>query len=120
MVKHTGPTTLELQTLIVDLNKLASKQKVKLWKRIAEDLSKPTRIRREVNLYKINKYTRNGETALIPGKVLSLGDIDKKLTIAAYRFSNEARNKINKHGKAISIKELMKHNPEGKKVRIIG
>jgi len=120
MVKRTGPSTLELRDLITDLNKLASKQKVNLWKRIAEDLNKPTRTRREVNLYKINKYTKNNEIALIPGKVLSIGNLDKKITVAAYKFSNEAREKINKIGKAISIKELMRENPEGKKVRILG
>ena len=83
MAKHTGPTTLELR-------KLASKQKVKLWKRIANDLEKPTRKRREVNLYKINKYTRNNEIALVPGKVLSLGNLDKKLTIAASVSSTDS------------------------------
>ncbi|MEK6841071.1 MAG: 50S ribosomal protein L18e, partial [Nanoarchaeota archaeon] len=120
MAKHTGPTTLELRKLIIELRKLASKQKVKLWKRIANDLEKPTRKRREVNLYKINKYTRNNEIALVPGKVLSLGNLDKKLTIAAYQFSKQAKEKINKIGKAITIKELIKENPKGKKVRIIG
>ena len=120
MVKRTGPSTLELKNLIVDLNKLSSKYKVNLWKRIAEDLNKPTRIRREVNLYKINKYAKNNEIALVPGKVLSMGNLDKKITVAAYKFSDEAREKINKIGKAISIKELMKENPEGKKVRILG
>ena len=120
MGNRTGPTTLELHNLIIELRKLASKQKVRLWKRIAEDLEKPTRQRREVNLYKINKHTRQGETALVPGKVLSLGNIDKKLTIAAYQFSKQAKEKISKTGKAISIKELIKDNPKGKKIRIIG
>jgi len=120
MVKRTGPSTLELQKLILDLRKLSKKENVKLWKRIAEDLEKPTRIRREVNLYKINKYTRNSETALVAGKVLSLGDLDKKITVAAYKYSKAAKEKINKIGKAISIQELMKENPKGEKVRIIG
>ncbi len=120
MVKRTGPTTLELKNLILELNKLGNKQKVPLWKRIARDLERPTRIRREVNLYKLNKYTNNGEIALVPGKVLSMGDFNKKITVAAYKFSKEAKDKINKTGKAISIKELMKENPKGKKIRIIG
>ncbi len=120
MSKRTGPTTLELRNLIFELKKLASKQKIKLWKRIAEDLEKPTRIRREVNLYKINKYTRKDEIALVPGKVLSMGNLDKKITIAAYKFSKQAEEKINKIGKAISIKELIKENPKGRKIRIIG
>ena len=120
MVKRTGPQTLELQDLIKDLKELYRKNNVKLWKRIVYELEKSTRQRRSVNIYKINKYTREGEIALIPGKVLSLGDLTKNLTIAAYQFSEQAKEKINKKGKAISIKELIKINPEGKKIRIIG
>lgn len=120
MVKRTGPSTLELQNLIKELKELYLKNKVKLWKRIAYELEKPTRKRRIANLYKINKYTKQGETALVPGKVLNLGNLDKKLTVAAYQFSAQAREKINKVGKAITIRELIKNNPEGKKVRIIG
>src|SRR3989344_4402525 len=101
MVKRTGPQTLVLRNLI-------------------RELKRPTRIRRSVNLYKIDKYTNEGETALVPGKVLSVGDLTKKLTIAAYQFSGKAEEKINKVGKAIKLQELMKENPKGKKVRIIG
>lgn len=120
MVKRTGPTTLALKNLIQDLKDLSRKEKIKLWRRIAIDLEKPKRIRRKVNIYKIDKYTRENETAIVPGKVLSLGDLTKKLTIAAYQFSEAAKEKINSTGKAISIQELMKQNPRAKKVRIIG
>jgi len=121
MVKRTGPQTLELQNLIRDLKILGNREKVNLWKRVAGDLERPTRIRREVNLYKIEKSVRNGETALVPGKVLSVGSLNRKLTIAAYSFSENALEKIREAGaKAISINELMKENPKGKKVRIIG
>lgn len=120
MAKRTGPQSLELQTLIRELRKLGSKEKSALWKRIASDLERPTRIRRKVNLYKIEKVLRNDETAVVPGKVLSLGEYSKKNNIAAYQFSDGAREKINKTGKAISIHQLMKENPKGKKVRIVG
>jgi large subunit ribosomal protein L18e len=120
MVKKTGPQTLNLRNLIRELNTLGKKNKSKLWLRIASDLSKPTRIRRTVNLYKIEKHTKEGETALVPGKVLSVGDLNKPLTIAAYQFSEKAEEKINKVGKALKLQELIKTNPEGKKVRIIG
>ncbi|MAG52574.1 MAG: 50S ribosomal protein L18e [Nanoarchaeota archaeon] len=120
MVKRTGTQTLTLRNLIRDLTKLGKSKKIKLWLRIANDLEKPTRIRRTVNLYKIDKFTREGETALIPGKVLSVGDLTKKLTIAAYQFSEKAEEKINKSGKAIKLQDLIKENPEGKKIRIIG
>ncbi|MBW3004073.1 50S ribosomal protein L18e [Candidatus Woesearchaeota archaeon] len=112
-----GPTNLELKNLILDLKKKESK----LWKRIVKDLQKPSRIRRKVNIYKINKYTRPDETALVPGKVLSLGNIDKKITIAALSFSDAAVKKITAAGaKPITINQLFRQNPEGKKVRIIG
>jgi len=120
MAKRTGPTNLYLKNLILELKRLSSQKNIKLWKRIAKDLSKSTRQRREVNIYKINKYCRDNEIAIVPGKVLSMGELDKKLTIAAWNFSSKAKEKINKKGKAISIQELMKTNPEGKKVRIIG
>ena len=120
MVKRTGPQTLTLRNLIRDLTSLGKKNKVKLWLRIAKDLSRSTRIRRTVNLYKIEQHTREGETALVPGKVLSVGNLNKPLTVAAYQFSEKAEEKINKKGKAIKLQELIKSNPEGKKVRIIG
>ena len=120
MTKRTGPQSLELQTLIRELRKLGSKEKVNLWKRVASDLERPTRIRRKVNLYKIENVLRDGETAVVPGKVLSLGEYSKKNSIAAYQFSEAAKHKINKTGKAISIHQLIKENPKGKKVRIVG
>ena len=120
MVKRTGTTTLELQNLIKKLREASTQQKVNIWKRIAEDLSRSTRQRRRVNLYTIQNAIRDNETAIIPGKVLSVGDFDKKVTVAAYQFSEEARTKINQTGKAISIQELLQQNPKGSKVRIIG
>ena len=122
MVKRTGPQTLELQKLINDLKIIGNKNNVNLWKRVAKELEKPRRIRGKTNLYIINKYARDNEIALVPGKVLSIGELTKKITVAAYQFSDNAREKINHAGKAISIKELLEknHNPKGKRIRIIG
>lgn len=120
MAKRTGPTSLALKKLIIDLSKLAKKEKINLWKRLAEDLSMSTRRRREVNLYKIEQSIRDGEIAVVPGKVLCEGNLNKKVTVAAFKFSDEAKTKINKLGKTISIQQLMKDNPKAKKVRILG
>lgn len=120
MVKRTGPTNETLKSLIMKLKELGTKEKVALWKRIATELEQPTRQRRSVNVYKINQYIKDDETAIVPGVVLSAGDYTKKNTVAAFRFTDAAQKKINKTGKAISIEELIKKNPKGKKVRIIG
>ena len=119
MTKRTGPSNYQLQHLLQELGPKA--QENNFWKRIVEDLQKPTRQRREVNVYKIDKYSRDGETVLVPGKVLSVGELTKKVDVAALNFSSEARRKITQaKGKVLSISELLHKNPEGKKVRILG
>ncbi len=117
---RTGPTNPELQGLIEELRKKAYSENTMLWKRLATDLEKPTRKRRAVNLSRINRHTSNGETIVVPGKVLSAGDLEKQITIAAYQFSKEAMEKITKSkSRAITINELM-NTKDVKNVRIIG
>jgi len=119
MVKRTGPMNYQLQQLILELEPKARESR--LWFRVLEDITKPTRQRRIVNLYKIDKYAQDGETIIVPGKVLSVGEITKKVVVAAMNFSTEAQEKINKaKGKTLTISQLIKENPEGKKVRILG
>ena len=119
MVKRTGPTNYQLQQLIVEIEPHAKKSD--FWRRISDDLQKPTRQRRSVNIYKINEYSLDGETIIVPGKVLAVGDITKKVDVAALNFSTEAKRKITEaKGKAISITELLQQNPQAKKVRILG
>jgi len=120
MTKRTGTTNIQMQALIKELKHLGNKNNIPLWKRIAEELEKPSRHGREVNINKIEKTTRENEVALVPGKVLSNGEITRNITVAAFNFSAKARAKINKNGKAITIKELIKSNPKGKRIRIIG
>ncbi len=120
MVKRTGPTNEKLKEAIVLLDKASKKYKSPLFKVVSQELNKPTRIRRTVNIYKINKVTRDGETAIIPGKVLSVGELTKKITVAAWEFSDKAKEKINKSGKAVQIIDIANANPKGKKYRLIG
>lgn len=120
-MKRTGPTNPNLRELITDLKRLSSEQNIKLWQRIAQDLEKPTRQRRAVNLSRINRFTKENETIIVPGKVLGSGLLAHKLTIAANSFSLGALEKINKvNAKAIHISELMKESIKGKRIRIIG
>jgi large subunit ribosomal protein L18e len=110
-----------LISLIHELKKNASENGAPIWKDIAIRLEKPLKNWPEVNLNRINKYTKDKETALIPGKVLSDGDLTKKVTIAAWAFSKNSQEKIKKAGgKYMSIEELLKSNPKGKDIRILG
>lgn len=114
MVKRTGPTSTVTKSIIFGASKLGKKSK--FWKRVAYELSKPTRKRCEVSLSKINLCTGADEIVLVPGKVLSNGELDHKITVAALSFSGKAKEKISSKGKAVSIQQLMKENPKGKKV----
>jgi len=114
-----GPTNYQLQNLLAELEVKA--QQSRFWKKVVKDLNRPSRQRRTVNVYKIDRYARDGETVLVPGKVLSVGEISRPVAVAAVNFSAEAKRKIiEAKGKALSIKELLQSNPDGKKVRILG
>jgi large subunit ribosomal protein L18e len=120
-MKRTGPTNPILVELIRELKKASIEQEVLIWKRVANDLENPTRNRRIVNLSKIDRYTKENETIVVPGKVLGSGDLNHKLSVSAYKFSESALEKLEKIGaKAIPLSDLLKENPKGKKIRIMG
>jgi large subunit ribosomal protein L18e len=121
MVKKNKKTNPMLLELIHELKKQSNENDVAIWKDIALRLEKPSRNWPEVNLDRVSKYILEKETALIPGKVLSNGNLTKKVSIAAWSFSEKSQEKIKKAGgKCMSIKELLKNNPKGKDIRILG
>lgn len=110
-----GTTNPHLATLIVELKK--SKEPV--WKEIAEKLEGSTRRRASVSLRKIDLHTKAGDTVVIPGAVLSQGELKHKVTIAALSFSAPALKKIHGKGEAMKISQLFEKNPDGARVRIM-
>lgn len=121
MSKRTGPTNPVLCGLIVELKNRSREQNANIWKRVADDLEKPTRQRRVVNLSSLSRYTEENEIIVVPGKVLGAGNLEHKITISAFQFSNGAKEKIEKVGaKIVPLMELSKENPSGKGIRIIG
>ena len=114
-------TNPQLVALIADLKaKTREDPKAAIWRDIALRLEAPSRVWAEANLSKIEKYAAEGETVIVPGKVLA-GDISKKVNVAAYSFSAKAAAAIvAAGGKTMTIRELMDENPTGSKVRIMG
>ena len=103
------------------MKKRSNEQDVNICKRFANDLEKPTRQRRVVNLSRISRYTKENETIVVPGKVLGAGNLEHKLTISAFQFSDGAKEKIAKNGsKIVTLLDLSKENPSGKGIKIIG
>ena len=66
------------------------------------------------------EFEEEGEIVIIPGKVLSQGEINKKITIIALNFSEKAREKLLKSKTIFStIREEIEKNPGAKNTRVL-
>lgn len=121
MAERTGPSNPQLANLIAELKKKSILESSPFWKRIATDLEKPSRNRRAVNLSRLNRFTKENEIIIVPGKVLGSGSIDHKITVVAFTFSGGAAEKLKKQNcGAISIYDFISKNPKTSEVRIMG
>ena len=110
----------ERKNLISFLRKKARENNANIWRTIAEFLEKPRRRRVAVNVSRINRYTKENEVVVVPGKTLSAGILNHPVTVASFAFSEKAKQKIEKvGGKCISIQELVNQNPKGSNIKII-
>ncbi|PSP61388.1 50S ribosomal protein L18e [Halobacteriales archaeon QH_8_67_36] len=112
-------TNPRLSSLIADLKSAARNSGGAVWGDVAERLQKPRRTHAEVNLGRIERYAREDETVVVPGKVLGSGVLQKDVTVAAVDFSGTAETKIDKVGEAVSLEQAIENNPEGSHVRVI-
>jgi large subunit ribosomal protein L18e len=120
-LKKLKATNTELISLIRDLKKHSRETQAELWLTLANRLSASNRSRIAVNVSRLNRYTEDGETVVVPGKVLGSGKPSHALTVAAFAFSDVAQTKIqNAKGKCLTIRDLMKKNPSGKNVKLMG
>jgi len=117
----TKTTNQVLFDTIRDLKKLSNKTGVKVFGAVADKLSSSASQRSEVNLSLIEKHVKDGETIIVPGKVLSTGTLTKKkLTIVGFKASESSIKKIEAAGsKFIEIRDYISKKPETK-IRIIG
>lgn len=98
----------------------ALKVKTALWKAVAQRISGPTRKHASVNLDTIDTATKTGDTVIVVGKVLSSGDVTKKVRICALGFSAAAVQKLRRtKSEAASILEEIQKNPRGEGVKVL-
>ncbi len=90
------------------------------WKEVAEILSGPRRNMININLNEISEKTKEGDIVLVAGKVLSQGEVNKKIKIVALDFSEKAKDKLLKSNCEISsIEDEIKKNPNAKGFKIL-
>ena len=111
IVRKTNPS---FSTML----QLARKQKA--WVQYSHMLSGPTRSQVSVNLNQIDSQTKAGDTVIIPGKVLSVGELTKKVRICALGISKSAREKLKAtKSEYVSIAEEIKVNPKAEGLKVI-
>ncbi len=118
---RTGPSNPQLKELLTELRTAGFSGDKPVYRRILMDLERPTRQRRIVNISRLNRHTEANDVVIIPGKLLSSGELDHQLTVVAFKFSNGAAEKVHAaKGKAVTLTDFIKQNPDLKKVKIIG
>jgi len=120
MAKRTGPTNPSLKQMVEELRKKHYAENAPIWLAVAKKLETPARQKVEVNMSDIERNANSGDTVIVPGVVLSAGELQKSVNVAAWKFSDRAREKIKKaKGKIMTIDELAKENPKGTGVKIL-
>jgi large subunit ribosomal protein L18e len=112
-------TNPRLRELIADLKSTARESDAGVWQDVADRLQKPRSTHAEVNLGRIERYAREDETIVVPGKVLGSGALRTDVTVAAVDFSGSAETKIDQVGEPIRLEQAIERNPEGANVRVI-
>ena len=98
---------------------IAAKKNEK-WLEVAAVLSGSRKNRTEMNLEEIDKKAENKDIIVIPGKVLSQGELNKKIKLVALSFSEKAKEKILKAKiEMSSILDEIKKNPEAKGIKVL-
>lgn len=113
MHKKTNP-------MVKDAIMTALKTKNSAWHAVAQRLSSATRCYDSKNLSEVDAATTAGDTVVVLGKVLSGGDVTKKIRIAALGFSQGARDKLKKtKSEAVFIAEEIAKNQKAAGVKFL-
>lgn len=115
-MKVTGPSNYYTRKLIRQL----WKTKRRIWRRVSEIIGKPARNHAEINLYRLNKITKDNDVCVIPGKILGTGNLDHPVCLGALKISTLAKEKLEKAKcEILTIQELMSKYPTGSGVKIL-
>jgi large subunit ribosomal protein L18e len=107
--------------MVKELRGAAKKNNAPIWERLAELALKPTRAKRTLNLGQIDKFVSDNDIVIIPGKVLGTGNLSHKISLCSFSISATSAKKITQSGgKILDITDIIKNNPTGKGVKIIG
>jgi len=110
----------ELEKTIKELKAATRKTGRPIWAALAGELDRSKRSRVSVNLSTIERHTEEGDVVAVPGKVLASGSLTHPVTVAAFDFSDAAKQKILlAKGEAKSLTQLLTEGVDASKVKIL-
>jgi len=114
-------TNPNLISLINELKDQAREKEAPIWRDVAERLEKSSKHWAEVNLSSIERNVEEGETIVVPGKVLGAGILKKEVTVGAFKASRSAKESIAEAGgELLNLRELAERKPKGSDIKIMG
>jgi len=125
-MKHKGKSNTKIKRQIRRktnpeiVETIKSAREHKGWKELVDKLTGPSRNYSAMNLNEIDKKTSVGDTVMIIGKVLSKGEVTKKIRVCALSFSENAREKLKKSkSEAVTILQEIKINPKVEGIKVL-
>lgn len=117
---ETKTTNPNLRKLVNKLENKGKQEGMPFLIDLSERLSKSRQNRAEVNISKINRLAEGDGIIVVPGKVLGYGVLDKDLKVASFKFSDQAKNKIESAGgECLSVRDLIDEDLSGENLRIM-
>ncbi|MDI1495330.1 MAG: ribosomal protein L18e/L15 [Cenarchaeum symbiont of Oopsacas minuta] len=103
------------------LEKTSNDNDSPIWSKLVKMAKGKTSTKRVINIKKIAKYTSDGDSVIVPGKVLGTGSISHKIILYSFSISDSAANRIMAAGGSVKpISDAIKNHPTGKGLIMLG
>lgn len=120
MLREIRKENPELAHTLIELRRAAKAHDAPIWADVARKLARPRHQVEPVNVGQLERLAAANDTVVVPGKLLAQGVLSKPLTVAAFHYSDTARDKVRQAGgTTIGIHDLIKSKPKGTGVRLI-
>ena len=120
MARTARKENSELVRLVGELRRTARTRRAAIWTAVADRLERSRHQTRPVNVGHLERLTHADETVIVPGKLLADGLLTKRLTVAAFAYSAEARSKVQAAGGVtLTLHDLVRSRPDGAGVRLL-
>ena len=109
---------LETRKLVASLEQKSRKDKKALWKDLADRLGKPTRQNVTISIAKLDTLAKanKDKILIVPGKILSDGELTQKVTIVGVCASEKATEKISQKGEFLLLKDFIEKGDASKTI----